>query len=230
MTSLSAVTLELEQQQSRGMLLRQSRDAIRIVGILEPGRDTRSCLVCCGAPSCCPLCALFPCCDDADYVKQKREASKYITIREHSLEWNDPEIVCSSTSLCIDPCLYSIKDRVHVVYFDDVMLDRITDQTRFCNECRTCLCGGRGERIRFDSTCCSGLCLRSSFPCPCIPAFCPAACFPCAWRHEIYVKDASKALYEIKAAIRGSKNRVKDPSSSSSSSSGSVVSVETKSS
>lgn len=206
MTSLTGITLQLENDakiKGRAMLSREQRNQIQITS-LEPGKHKASCLVCCSAPACCPMCSmLLPCCDDADYVKEKREASKYIYLRENSLEWNEPEIVMKTGScLGVDPCLYIIKDQVYVVYFDDVMFDSITDQTRFCNECRTCFCGGRGERIRIDSTCCFGLCLRSSFPCPCIPTFCPTALFPCSWRHEINVEDASKAMYEIRAAIK----------------------------
>lgn len=190
------------RNRGRGMLSRQSRDAIRL-STLEPGVHRASCVTCCSSPACCPLLSFCPCCDDADYVKDMRESSKYIYIRENSVEWNDPHIVMRS-GFCfgVDPCLFSIHDSVHVVYFDDVMYANVTDQTRICNECRTCLCGGRGERIRIDSTCCFSLCLRSSFPCPCIPVCCPSECFPCAWRHSIYVKDASRALYEIKAAIK----------------------------
>ena len=184
------------------MLGRQSRGAINLT-TLEPGTHKASCVTCLSSPSCCPLCSICICCDDSEYIKEKREASKYIYIRENSLEWNEPEIVMKAGScLGVDPCLYQIHDNVHVVYYDDIMFDRITDQTRVCNECRTCLCGGRGERIRIDSTCCFGICLRASFPCACIPTCCPTSCFPCAWRHEIYVTDASKALYEIKAALR----------------------------
>jgi len=212
MTSLSAVDVcgvgvEIANESKvagRGMFSRKEKHNIQLQ-MLEPGRDTKSCLVCCSAPACCPACSFCPCCDDAEYVKNKREASKYIFIRENSLEWNDPEIVVMQSGSCLDPCLYTIKDRVHTVYFDDVMFERITDQTRFCNECRTCLFGGRGERIRLDATCCYGLCLRSSFPCPFVPFCCPSVVFPCAWRHEIYVTDASKALYEIKGAIKSAK-------------------------
>ena len=201
----------------RGMLSRLQANSWSLSSLV-PGRDTKSCVVCCNAPTCCPMCGLCPCCDDAEYVKERREASKYIYIRENSLEWNDPEIVLIQSGSCLDPCMYTVKDRVHVVYFDDPMMDRITDQTRCCNECRTCLCGGRGERISLDATCCHGLCVRSSFPCPFLPVCCPAIlavccddaafCFPCAWRREFYVADASRSVYEIKAAIRSAKQRV----------------------
>ena len=100
----------------------------------------------------------------------------------------------------VDPCLYDVQDRVHTVYFDDVMFDRITDQTRFCNECRTCCFGGKGERVRMDSPVCCSCCQRGSFPCFCIPICCPKSLCPCILRHEIYVADAQKGLHEIKKA------------------------------
>jgi len=191
--------------EGRAMLSREDAGLIKVRAILEPGSHTPSVLVCCSTPSCCPMFAgLCPCCDDADYVREKREASKYVLLRENSLEWNNP-IVAMSNGSCfgVDPCLFVVKDSVHVVYFDDLVFATISDKTRCCNECRTCLCGGRGERIIIDQTCCFGLCFRSSFPClPCIPICCPPQFAPCAWRHELHVKDASLALYEIKAAIK----------------------------
>jgi hypothetical protein len=189
----------------RAMLSREDRDNLRVRTVLEPGTHTPSVLVCCSTPSCCPMCAgTCPCCDDAEYVREKREASKYVYIRENSIEWNNPNIAMSNGSCCgVDPCLFIVKDEVHVVYFDDLMFASISDKTRMCNECRTCLCGGKGERVSIDQTCCLGLCFRSSFPClPGVPVCCPTQLTPCAWRHELHVRDAAKALYEIKAAIK----------------------------
>ena len=60
-----------------------------------------------------------------------REASNYVYIREHSLEWNDPRIVLQKGNCFgVDPCLFDIQDHVTVLYYDDPMFDRITDQTR----------------------------------------------------------------------------------------------------
>jgi hypothetical protein len=86
------------------------------------------------------------------------------------------------------------------------MFDRITDQTRFCNELLTCLCGGNGERIRIDSPTCCGCCQRGAAPCICVPSCCPKWICPCMLRHEIYVHDAQKALYEIKKARKAAAN------------------------
>ena len=185
----------------RKVMSRLDRDHIQVITSLSPGQHTDGCLVCCTAPSCCPLCAFCPCCGDAEYIAMKRNASTYIYIRENSLEWNEPEIVMQPGVCCgIDPCLYDVQDHVQVLYFDDVVFDRITDQTRFCNECRTCVFGGRGERIRMDSPMCCSCCQRGSFPCVCVPICCPKALCPCILRYEIYLEDAQKAVYEIKKA------------------------------
>lgn len=183
----------------RGILSRCNADSLRIVGTIEPGRLTESCFVCCSTPSCCPCCSIFPCCGESEYITLLRESSSYIYVRENSLEWNYPDIVMKPGSCFgVDPCLYTVQDNVKVIYFDDLMFDRITDQTRVCNECRTCLCGGRGERVRIDSPICFNCCQRSSFPFPCLPFCCPTSLCPCMLMHEIYMEDAQKGLHEIK--------------------------------
>lgn len=100
----------------------------------------------------------------------------------------------------VDPCMYEVQDRTHVLYFDNPIFDRITDQTRCCNDLRTCLCGGRGERIHIDSPCCYSLCLRGTFPCCFIPSCCPSVLSPCAWQYDVYIEDATQGLYEITRA------------------------------
>lgn len=185
----------------RKVMSRQQKDTINIITSLNPGQIIDGCLVCCSAPACCPLCALCPCCGDAEYITSKRNASTYIYIRENSVEWNEPSVVMQPGVCCgIDPCLYDVQDHVQVLYFDDVVFDRITDQTRCCNECRTCVFGGKGETIRMDSPICCSCCQRGSFPCVCIPVCCPKAICPCILRYEIYLEDAQKGLFEIKRA------------------------------
>lgn len=205
----SSITVELEldgkvsKVDGRRMLSRKRNDQIRVLRSLNPGTHKPGCCVCCSAPSFCPLLSSCLFCDDAKYVASKREASKYVFIRENSVEWNDPEVVWMTGScLGIDPCMYEVQDRTHVLYYDDPMFQEITDRTRCCNECRTCLCGGQGELIQLSSPCCCKMCYRSSFPCPCIPVCCPTNMFPCAMRREIHVQDASQALHEIKTALR----------------------------
>ena len=193
----------------RHMLSRQSDKNIEINGILKPGIETTSCIACCSAPACCPILAVCPCCTDADYIAIKREASKYILIRENSLEWNSPKVVLKQ-GFCfgVDPCVYDIQDNVTVLYYDDPIFDRITDQTRCCNECRTCICGGSGERIQIDSPCCCNLCQRSACPCPCVPICCPSYFCPCALKYEIYVQDAQRGKYDINKALNAARNSV----------------------
>lgn len=106
----------------------------------------------------------------------------------------------NGTCCGLDPCVYDIQDRVRVIYFDDPVLERITDKTRFCNEARSCICGGRGDRIQLDSPCCCGTCYRASSPCLFVPICMPTSCVPCALRYEIYTTDAQKGIYEIKRA------------------------------
>lgn len=183
----------------RQIMSRKLKDHIGIDMVLAPGEDVPGCCACFQAPSCCALCGVFPCCEDPEYIIVKREASKYIFVRENSIEWNEPiTILKTGSCLGLDPCEYDIQDRVHTVYFDDPMFDSITDKTRCCNETRTCIGGGKGERIQLSSTCCCGCCYRSAFPCPFVPICCPISVFPCAARYDIYTADAQKSLYEIK--------------------------------
>ena len=44
----------------------------------------------------------------------------------------------------VDPCLYDVQDNIKVIYYDDQVFEQVTDRTRSCNECRTCLFGGAG--------------------------------------------------------------------------------------
>lgn len=199
------ISLENKQGQfknrARRMMSRQEEHNFAIIDQIRPGQQIDGCLVCCAAPSCCPLLAACPCCGDAEYIRALRKASTYIYIRENSIEWNDPNLILKQGTCCgIDPCMYDIQDSVTVLYFDDVMFESITDQTRTCNECRTCLFGGRGERVRMDSPACCSCCQRASFPCFCLPTCCPKSVFPCLLRHEIYMEDAQKGLYDIKKA------------------------------
>lgn len=183
----------------RAIFIRNSDDDIRIKSALVPGSNSSGCFICCSAPTCCPMLSVLPCFDDAQYVKLKRESSKYVYIRENSIEWNEPSVIMKNGScLGVDLCHYDIQDHVTVLYFDDPMFDRLSDQTRHCNECRTCLCGGAGERVIIDSPICFNLCLRASCPCPCVPICCPTDLCPCVLRYEIYLEDAQKGLYEIK--------------------------------
>jgi hypothetical protein len=185
----------------RKILSRRDVKSLGITSSLAPGQRIDGCLVCCAAPACCPMFSACPCCSDAKYIQLLRASSSYFYIRENSIEWNDPEIVMQRGPCCgVDPCLYEVQDNVKVLYFDDVMFERMTDQTRTCHECRTCLFGGKGERVQIDSPVCCSCCQRGSFPCLFVPVCCPSIICPCILRHEIYLEDAQKGLYEIKKA------------------------------
>lgn len=107
-------------------MARKHSSSLGIHQIIIPGTHAPGCLVCCSAPVCCPMCSILPCCDDADYVKEKREASKYIWVRENSLEWNEPRVIMRAGScLGLDPCHYEIQDDVTVLFFDDPLFDRL---------------------------------------------------------------------------------------------------------
>jgi len=62
------------------------------------------CLSCCYAPECMPCCALLPCVKDPKYIVKELEASKYIYIRENSLEWNQPMKVNKEGDCCGFSC------------------------------------------------------------------------------------------------------------------------------
>jgi len=111
------------------MMSRSNTNNITVISALKPGVHSASCLVCCNAPSCCALCGILPCCNDPEYIILNRESSKYVYIRENSIEWNDPQIIMKHGPLFgVDPCMYDIRDNVKVLYYDDPIFDRITDK------------------------------------------------------------------------------------------------------
>jgi hypothetical protein len=193
--------IEPFQSKIRKIMSRKDMQHTEIINSIEPGETSNGCIVCCAAPACCPLCTIFPCFGHSDYITLLRNSSTYIYIRENSIEWNEPEVAMQQGNFCgVDPCMYGIQDKINVVYFDDVMFENITDKTRSCNEFRSCLFGGKGERVRIDSPICCSCCQKASFPFLCVPMFCPKSCCPCMLRHEIYMKDAQKGLYDINKA------------------------------
>jgi hypothetical protein len=110
---------------------RKGKGKIKILQALAPGTATPGCFVCCSAPACCPILSMLPCCNDPEYIHVKRESSKYVFIRENSIEWNMPSVVMKQGSCCgVDPCIYEIQDNIKVLYFDDPTFNRISDQTR----------------------------------------------------------------------------------------------------
>lgn len=106
-----------------------NKNNIIIEEILESGHNSDGCLICCSAPSCLPLLGILPCFRNPEYIIEKYETSKYVYLREHSIEWNTPHIVLANGNCCgVDPCLYTIRDNIQVIYYDDPMLNNISDQ------------------------------------------------------------------------------------------------------
>lgn len=168
---------------------------------LETGEAVTGCCVFCNAPSCLPGLSFFPCWGDAQYIASKRDASKYIFIRENSIEFNEPVVSFKLRSnCCFDPCEYVINDNVMVIFYDDPIFDSITDQLDCGSSCWALCFGSKGEKIRFENKCFYGLCVEGSCPCPIIPNFCPRAACPCYINREVYVKNSQNAIYEIRKA------------------------------
>jgi hypothetical protein len=205
-------------QHARTAMMRMYRAVVQVYGFHAQHEDVRMGVVkelqtsgssipaapthqplcaCCHSPANCPCCAFLPCCMRPKYIVEKLEASKFILIRENSIEWNNPRIVSAKGNcLGLSLCYYDIQDDVSVMYYDDPMFESIGNRTRWCNESRTVCCGGQGERIRIASTVCGGLCVRGVFPCPCVPNVpclespCCACLECCALQANIYVKPA----------------------------------------
>jgi len=180
-------------------------DDLETIGsTIPPGEQEEEWCACCHAPAYCPCCGILPCCMEPKYISDKRQASKYILVRENSLEWNDPTRTTAPGPLytCgMSCCLYEIHDKVSLLYFDDPNFRRIRNTTRCCNDTRTACCGGRGERIRIDSPVCFNLCVRGTLPCPFVPVCCTSCC-PCAIQQDIYVKRADGEWMGAKAAVK----------------------------
>jgi len=160
---------------------------VRITHTIEPGQRVTGCLICCHAPDKCPLLGCFPCCDYPEYIVNEMNSSKYVYVRENSLEWNNPTMQLDKGNCCGSSCTeLTVLDNVTVLYFDDVYFDNVRDDTRRCNNCKTFCCGGRGEQVQIESTFCCGLCLRGRTPMTCIPSCCPEACCPCIAKVSIF--------------------------------------------
>ena len=191
----------------RVMMSRISTSHVNITATIPHGTTSYGCCACCYAPEMCPGCAVCPCVKDPKYIVKEMEASKYIYVRENSLEWNDP-VMTRKEGDCFgqDCCLFRAQDNVHVIYFDDPMFDRITDQSRACNDLLTFCCGGHGELIRIDSLFCFGCCYRAAPPCFCAPCCCSMCC-PIVSSH-LWVADAEEAIRTITSARDNARERM----------------------
>lgn len=127
-----------------------------------------------------------------------------IYIRENSVECNQPTLQPArsetplTTALCCghSPTVLIVRDQITTIYFDDILMDSVRNDTRPFNPLHTFCCGGRGEEVRLESRFCWDLCYRGrsigteqcglldSCCCcvPCIPVGCPECLCPCAAR------------------------------------------------
>ena len=184
--------------------------------LVPPGLREEGCCVCCVASENCPCLSLAPCYGEPISIHEKRESSKYILMRENSMEWNTPVRISRPGALCsplrgeccgVSCFRYDIKDDVKVVYFDDPMLDRIRYVPPSCCGLSKWMWGGDGERVRIDSACCCGLCLRGSFPLCCIPCCLPfmGINLPCSVSRDIMVqpRDLAQHPHQMGSAGQG---------------------------
>lgn len=162
------------------MLHSNLKSTVRITHILQPGTRKLGCCTCCHAPDNFPHVYRCPCFDYPGYIVNQINSSRYIYIRENSLEWNNPRMQSAKGSCCGRSCCkYVIMDDITVLYYDDMHFDNIKDNTRRCNDCKTFCCGGRGEQVLIDSRFCFGMCKRGKGNMFCIPSCCPDLCCPC---------------------------------------------------
>ena len=147
-------------------------------------------------PTYCLFCCMLCCCVIHPFTS--------IYIRENSIEYNQPTLQPAksntpvTTVLCCghSPTNLIVRDQISTVYFDDVLMDSVRNDTRSCNPLHTFCCGGRGEEVRLESRFCWDMCYRgravgteqcgllNSCCCciPCVPVGCPECLCPCAAR------------------------------------------------
>jgi len=195
--------------EDRRMISRVAADRIRITHIIEPGKRMVGCFTCCHASDNLPALAYLPCFDYPGYIVHKVNCSKYIYVRENSLEWNSPKIQSAKGNCCgVSCCELAVQDDIRVLYFDDIYFDDVRNDTRYCNDCRTFCCGGRGEEVQIESTFGFGMCKRGRVALSCVPACFPDICCPCLVKSELWVEDANTAVKVIKMARDDARERM----------------------
>jgi hypothetical protein len=81
------------QDLGRPAISRQDDNTISILGEVTSGENSHGWSACCAAPSCCSTLGTIPCCfHNPEYITLRHESSKYVYVRENSLEWNDPVV------------------------------------------------------------------------------------------------------------------------------------------
>lgn len=201
------------------MLSRVASDRIRLTHVIQPGTRRPGCLVCCHAPTSCPSLSHIPpfnlCIDYPLYIVNKINSSRYIYIRENSIEYNNPTMQAARGSCCGIVCgscsKLEVRDQVTVLYFDDEHFDNVRDNTRSCHNCKTFCCGGRGDQVLIDSRFCCGVCKRGRGcgPMACVPVCCNECCCPCLVESELWVDDAQSAVNTIVMQRDDARERMK---------------------
>jgi hypothetical protein len=90
----------------------------------------------------------------------------------------------------------------------NILVLSVRNETRYCNSCRTLVCGGSGELIRIESSFCCGLFKRGRFGVPCAPVCCPDMFCPCMVKSELWVEDAKSAVKIITMARDSARERM----------------------
>ncbi len=117
-----------------------------------------------------------------------------IYVRENSIEYNQPILQPAKANTTLAACFccgnsptdLTVRDQISVIYFDDILMDNVRNDTRLCNPLLSFCCGGKGEEVRLESTVIGGWCYRGrgfSGTCccvPCVPVGCPDCLCPCA--------------------------------------------------
>ena len=95
------------QDLGRTAISRRQSQAIAIVDEVECGENTAGWCACCTAPACCSTLASLPCFQNPEYITLRYESSKYIYLRENSLEWNEPKVIKKYQAVHIHIIFYS---------------------------------------------------------------------------------------------------------------------------
>ena len=117
-----------------------------------------------------------------------------IYIRENSIEYNTPTIAPAksthplTTLFCCghSPTDLTVRDSISVIYYDDLAMDTVRNDTKKCHDCYTFCCGGRGEVVRLESRFCWDLCYRGRGGCCCVPVGCPECICPWGVRVSVF--------------------------------------------
>jgi len=183
------------------MLSLTAHDEIKILFHLPAPTPRPPPYRCFEAPSCClfGFCTELPCVGMPKSIIEKQNASRYVYVRENSLEYNNPKIKVANGLCCGYSCSdYRVEDHVSVIYYDDPHFQSLTNGSRSCDDWVAFCCGSPGERIIVESRFCCGYCRRGEAPCCVWPVCCPISCGKgCVYYHSIRVDSADVAIARI---------------------------------